>query len=98
MARVAPFYTMGYNLYMPFSVKDPEADRLVRELAKRTGETLTQAIVVAVRERLGRIERARRPSLAEEIGRIAKRSASRPVRDERSADDILGYDEAGLPR
>jgi antitoxin VapB len=68
------------------------------ELARRTGETLTQAIVVAVRERLSRLERARRPSLAAEISRIAKRCASRPVRDGRSADDILGYDEAGLPR
>jgi antitoxin VapB len=83
---------------MPFSIKDPEADRLVRELAGRTGETLTQAIVVAARERLARIERARRPSLAAEIGRIAKRCASRPLRDERLPDEILGYDEAGLPR
>jgi antitoxin VapB len=82
---------------MPFSIKDPEADRLVRELAGRTGETLTEAIVVSVRERLQRIRPKRTMTLAEEIGRIAKRCASRPVRDKRSPDDILGYDHAGLP-
>jgi hypothetical protein len=32
---------------MALSIKDPEADRLARELAARTGETLTEAIVVA---------------------------------------------------
>ena len=40
---------------MALSVKDPEADRLAREIAARTGETLTQAIVVALRERLARL-------------------------------------------
>ena len=39
---------------MALSIKDPEADRLARELATRTGETLTQAVVVALRERLAR--------------------------------------------
>jgi antitoxin VapB len=82
---------------MAFNIKDPEADRLVRELAGRTGETLTEAIVVAVRERLGRIGAGRTSSLAQEIGRIATRCGKRPVRDARSPDVILGYDEAGLP-
>ena len=39
---------------MALSIKDQEADRLARELAARTGETLTEAIVVALRERLAR--------------------------------------------
>lgn len=82
---------------MAFSIKDPEADRLVRELARRTGETLTEAVVVAARERLARIPAPRRSTLAQDIERIAKRCASRPARDSRSADAILGYDEAGLP-
>lgn len=82
---------------MAFNIKDAEADRLVRELAKRTGETLTEAIVVSVRERLGRIRATPGPSLAGEIGRIAKRCGSRPVRDPRTSDVILGYDDAGLP-
>ncbi len=82
---------------MAFNIKDPEADRLVRELASRTGETLTEAIVVSVRERLGRLRGTRAPTLAQEIARIAKRCSSRPVRDARTPEAILGYDDAGLP-
>ncbi len=82
---------------MPFSIKDPEADQLVRELAQRTGETLTEAITVSVRERLNRIRGARNVTLAQEIERIAKRCGSRPVLDTRTPEEILGYDGAGLP-
>ena len=86
---------------MPLSIKDPEADRLARRLAKATGESLTRAITEALRERLARIEKvrqARRRSLAEELDEIALHCAGQPVLDERSADDIIGYDDAGLPR
>ena len=82
---------------MPLSIKDPIADQLVRELAKQTGETLTEAIVVSVQERLSRIRSAPNVSLAREIERIAKRCGSRPVRDARTAEEILGYDGTGLP-
>lgn len=81
---------------MSFNIKDPETDRLVRELACRTGETLTEAIAISVRERLGRIGGAQGAPLAEEIGRIAKRCGRRPVRDARPADEILGHNGAGL--
>jgi hypothetical protein len=40
---------------MPLSIKDPEADRLARALARRTGETLTEAAINALRERLERV-------------------------------------------
>lgn len=83
---------------MALSIKDPEADRLARELAARTGETLTQAIVVALRERLARETGRRRPiPLREELAAIRRRCAALPVVDARSADEILGYDERGLP-
>src|SRR2546428_10532465 len=49
---------------MALSVKDPEADRLAREVTARTGETLTTAIVVALRERLARLRGRRRPPTA----------------------------------
>ena len=45
---------------MALCIKDPEADRLARELARQTGESLTQAVVVALRERLQRERRRRR--------------------------------------
>jgi antitoxin VapB len=84
---------------MALSLKDPEADRLARELAARTGETLTRAVIVALRERLARLKTRRRPrSLREDLREISRRCAALPTLDDRSADEILGYDEHGLPR
>lgn len=84
---------------MPLSIKHPEADRLARELAARTGESLTEAVITALRERLRRQQgRTRGLALREEIRAIRQRCASLPVLDDRTADDILGYDQAGAPR
>ena len=83
---------------MPISIKDPEVDRLIRELAKKTGESLTEAVAGAVRERLRRIAQRRWTRLADELDEIAKHCAALPVRDARTPEEILGYDEHGLPR
>ena|ERR1700681_2692026 len=83
---------------MALSIKDPEADRLAREVAKATGETLTMAVIQALRERLARVRRPRGPRLSEELLKIGRRCARLPVQDTRSADEIVGYDEHGLPR
>lgn len=84
---------------MALSIKDPEADRLARELAERTGETLTQAVVTALRERLAReTGRTRSIPLRDELAAIRQRCAALPVLDERSDEEILGYDDRGLPR
>lgn len=82
---------------MALSIKDAETDRLVRQLAAVTGESMTDAVREAVRERLAR-ERARRgkASLAE-IRAIVHRSVALPVLSDASEDDILGYDEHGIP-
>jgi antitoxin VapB len=83
---------------MALSIKDPEADRLARELAARTGETLTEAVVVALRERLARqTGRTRGTPLREELAEIRRRCAALPVVDDRTEDEILGYDDRGLP-
>ena len=83
---------------MALSLKDPEADRLAREVAARTGETLTAAVVVALRERLARLScRSRRP-LRDELREIGQRCAQLPTLDDRPAAQILDYDERGLPR
>jgi antitoxin VapB len=84
---------------MPISIKAPEADRLARQLAAVTGETITDAVIVAMRERLAREERKRRNnrSIAAELMAIGRHCASLPVLDPRSSDEILGYDEIGLP-
>lgn len=83
---------------MPLSIKGAETDRLVRELASATGESLTEAVATAVRERLERVRGlARGKDLAAELTAIALRCAALPVLDDRSEADILGYDEHGVP-
>ena len=83
---------------MSLNIKDSQTDRLVRELAAETGESLTTAVTVAVRERLERLRGAvPRERRREALARIADRSAGRPVHDARSADEILGYDSLGVP-
>jgi antitoxin VapB len=84
---------------MALSVKDPEADRLAREVAARTGETLTTAVVVALRERLVRLRgRTRRQRLRDDLRDIARRCAQLPTLDDRSAEEILAYDQREWPR
>jgi antitoxin VapB len=84
---------------MALSLKDPETDRLAREVSKLTGESLTQAVRTALAERLAR-ERLRRgrsgKTLAEELDEIALRCAALPDLDTRTADEIIGYDENGM--
>lgn len=83
---------------MPLNIKDSETDRLARELAEATGETLTTAVRTAVEERLAKVAAHRSGrSLAAEIEEIAFRVSSLPVRDGRGAEELIGYDEAGLP-
>jgi antitoxin VapB len=84
---------------MALSIKHPEADRLARRLAERTGESLTDAVLTALRERLDR-EQARSDAaqILEELRAIRARMARYPVLDDRSPDEILGYDEHGIPR
>jgi antitoxin VapB len=84
---------------MALNIKDPRADELARALARATGESLTTAVTVALRERLERVTGAATAgSLADELTAIAVRTAALPVLDHRPEDDILGYDEHGLPR
>jgi antitoxin VapB len=84
---------------MALSIKDDDTDRLAREVAKHTGESLTQAIRVSLEERLRRLVGRRRASTRmEKLSEILARVDSLPRLDSRSEDEILGYDERGLPR
>jgi antitoxin VapB len=88
------------NEPMAISLDDPETDRLAREVAQLTGETVDEVVRKALAERLQR-ERVRRgkPSdLVERLNEIARHCASLPDYDTRSPDEILGYDEHGLWR
>lgn len=84
---------------MALNIRNSDAERLAAEVAKATGETKTQAVITALQERLVRVRRARgRPRLGEELAEIARHCASLPVLDPRSPEEVLGYDDTGLPR
>ena len=84
---------------MALSLKDPETDRLARQVASLTGETLTEAVRGALRQRLRyeALKRGERPWDDAAIQAIIDRCAALPVLDNRGDDEILGYDENGLP-
>jgi antitoxin VapB len=82
---------------MALSIKHPEADRLARQLAAQTGESLTDAVPTALRERLIREQgRTTTPRLRDELRAIRHRCAQLPVLDTRSPGEILGYDETEI--
>ena len=84
---------------MGMNIKNAETHRLVRQLAKITGETQTAAITNAVRERLERLRRNRKAGLAARLLAIGRDSAPRFKEPFRSAQhgDLL-YGDDGLPR
>ena len=82
---------------MALSIKNPDADRLARALAATTGESLTDAVVIALEERLERERTRRAGALAHRLKRLAAEVQDLPVLDQRKPDDIVGFDEHGLP-
>lgn len=84
------------------NIKNEETTALARELAAATGETVTRAVTVAIRERLVRVRQLDQAAAAERVAkmhRIALDAASRWVEPYRSTNHAqLLYDEAGLPR
>lgn len=83
---------------MPLSIKHPEADELARELAQTTGQSITTAVVRALREQLKReTGRSAASRLKDELLRISERCSKLPDYDTRTAEEILGFNEHGLP-
>jgi len=79
------------------NIKNDEAHKLASELAELTGESLTSAVTLALRERLARERRRRRPDRTiATLMKIGSRYAALPDTG-RSPEEILGYDEHGLP-
>lgn len=82
----------------PLNIKDAEVYQLARELAGLTGESLTDVVRHSLRERLQRERQAHPDELwLERLREISDRCAARPVLDPRSDDELVGYDEHGLP-
>ena len=84
---------------MGMNIKNPEAQRLAQDLAALTGESLTAAVIEALRERLDRIRRERGEGLAARLIAIGRDCAPRLKEPYRSSEhgDLL-YDERGLPK
>lgn len=82
---------------MAVLIKDDEADRLIRQLAERTGETITDAVKGAVSDKLARTPLSE-AEIAERLKRLHEWMAvfdAIPTVDHRSADEIIGYNEKG---
>jgi antitoxin VapB len=83
---------------MALSIKDRETESLARRLAEHTGESITVATRRALEERLKRIASPlRKAALIEDMEAMQRRLSALPVLDDRSPDEIIGYDEHGLP-
>jgi antitoxin VapB len=84
---------------MAISIKSLDVERLAREVASKTGDSLTGAIKASLEERLERLKKQRSNHiLLEQLKEILRRVDALPVLDSRSPDEIVGYDEQGLPR
>lgn len=83
---------------MALNIKDPETDKLARQLATATGESVTIAVRNALREKIDRLPKRAANSRFDELMAIGRRFAALKDVDPRSADEILGYDKDGLPQ
>jgi antitoxin VapB len=81
---------------MALNIKDPETDRLARELAELSGLPITTAVREALEERLA-ILRARSRATPPGLDEIIARGRARRTIDTRPEGEILGYDASGLP-
>jgi antitoxin VapB len=83
---------------MALSIKNQDTERLARQVARETGESLTEAIQKALQERWERLKARRRNHvLAGQVEDLLRRVDALPTLDSRTEDEILGYDEHGIP-
>ncbi len=78
-------------------IKNPSVEKKIRRLAKRTGETLTTAVERAVEERLARLPPKKGRVDWERAKKLLEYFDSLPVDDPRTPDEIIGYNEYGVP-
>jgi antitoxin VapB len=82
------------------NIKDPDVHALAAELARRTGRSLTDSVKTALEESLRRRRSTQKDPrrIVARVMQIGRRASSRPVLDRRAPEEILGYDESGIPR
>jgi antitoxin VapB len=84
---------------MSMNIKNEETHRLARELADLTGESMTDAVTEALRERLARVRRTNRSGLADRLLEIGRDCAAHMKEPYKSIDHAeMLYDERGLPK
>jgi len=84
---------------MAMSIKNDETERLARQVARETGESLTEAIQNSLQERWERLKARRRSQvLTGQVEDLLRRVDALPNLDSLPEDEILGYDESGAPR
>ena len=84
---------------MPLNIKHAQADALARKLAEVTGQSITDVVIKALREQIQR-ETGRRSMrhLSDELLMISRRCSQLPDQDTRSPEEIIGFDEHGIPK
>ena len=89
-------------LVMVLNIRNPEIEKLARELARRRKQGITEALTDVLRKEVERERKKPQHESKEEFHRaiqeIVDRVKNMPVLDDRPADEILGYDKHGLPK
>jgi antitoxin VapB len=80
---------------MALHIRSREAERLARELADATGESITTAVTAALKERLVEVKRRKSRAWEMEIDEIFARARRAPSKDDRTHEEIVGYNERG---
>jgi antitoxin VapB len=84
---------------MALNVKNEETERLARELARRRGQGITEVLTDVLRREVERERRKVRPGGKADFHRrieaIVDEVRKLPILDDRSADEIIGYNEHG---
>jgi antitoxin VapB len=83
--------TQSRRLY----IKNPVAHRLAEQISKRTGETLSDVVISALQDK---IQQDGRPVNRAKVDALCAKIQALPVLDSRTPDEILGYDDLGIPR
>jgi antitoxin VapB len=86
---------------MGISIKNADVERMARDAARRRGVSMTEALRQVLAEEEARVAAAREAEVEARlraVQEVIERSSARPRLTELSDDEIVGYDEHGLPR
>lgn len=85
---------------MGLNIKNPETEKLIRELAQLRGQGITEVLTDVIGREVERERRKPAPNDLEarrrRIDKIVEEYNRLPLRDDRTADEIIGYNENGL--